>query len=85
MHPPLHIHKHPHCKKLIEALNDCHRDHSVAKFWGHCNDQKLALDACFRQEKRIKSAINREKAKAFQAKLQRSLQEDRLQQVSEHT
>ena len=39
--------------QLIEALQECHREHPVAKFWGHCNDQKIALDACFREEKKI--------------------------------
>lgn len=39
--------------QLIEELQLCHRDHPVAKFWGHCNDQKIALDACFRQEKKL--------------------------------
>ena len=33
----------------------CHADHAVAKFWGVCNEQKWALDACLREEK----AINR--------------------------
>ena len=39
--------------QLIEALQECHRDHPIAKFWGHCNDQKIALDACFREEKKL--------------------------------
>ena len=33
----------------------CHRDSPYAKFWGACNEQKWALDRCFREEK----AINR--------------------------
>jgi hypothetical protein len=33
----------------------CHADHAIAKFWGVCNEQKWALDACLREEK----AINR--------------------------
>ncbi|KAL3160493.1 hypothetical protein ABBQ32_010804 [Trebouxia sp. C0010 RCD-2024] len=81
MHPPLHIHKHPHCKKLIEDLQACHCDHPVAKFWGHCNDQKIALDACFRQEKKLNSAINRQKAKAFKDKLLRSREANQVQQA----
>ena len=33
----------------------CHAEHALAKFWGVCNEQKWALDACLREEK----AINR--------------------------
>lgn len=136
MHPPLHLHKHPHCKEVsipcrslhtlatlvhrltycvvqfINALNQCHADNPIAKFWGVCNNQKIALDKCFRQEKRINryasfcmqhifvdtqrrrsivgillgSAINRQKAKEFQEKYQRSLAETAAQkQAAEQT
>lgn len=46
----------PHSSlQKIEALVACHRDSPYAKFWGACNEQKWALDRCFREEK----AINR--------------------------
>ncbi|KAL4523646.1 hypothetical protein Ndes2437A_g00231 [Nannochloris sp. 'desiccata'] len=63
MHPPLHISRHPHCKEVIEALIKCHNDHPIAKFVGVCNDQKWALDRCFREEKKINRKKNQEKAK----------------------
>ena len=47
----------------IEALIKCHNDHPVAKFWGVCNDQKWALDFCFREEKKINRKKNQIKAK----------------------
>ena len=45
----------PVALQTIEALVRCHSDRPVAKFWGACNEQKWALDACLREEK----AINR--------------------------
>jgi Cytochrome c oxidase biogenesis protein Cmc1 like len=38
--------------QVIDALNQCHEERPIAKFWGVCTDHKLALDACFRQEKK---------------------------------
>lgn len=49
--------------QVIEALVNCHNDHPIAKFWGVCNDQKWALDRCFREEKKINRKKNQEKAK----------------------
>ncbi|EIE23130.1 hypothetical protein COCSUDRAFT_15576 [Coccomyxa subellipsoidea C-169] len=54
MHPPLHVSKHPYCKKEIEALVGCHSEHALAKFVGKCNQHKWDLDACFRREKALK-------------------------------
>ena len=38
-------------KQYMEALVACHRDHSVAKWWGACNDPKFALSKCLAEEK----------------------------------
>ena len=35
----------------------CHAEHAVAKFWGVCNEQKWALDACLREEKAINRCV----------------------------
>eukprot|EP00884_Botryococcus_braunii_P011801 jgi/Botrbrau1/20621/Bobra.113_1s0046.1 len=78
MHPPLHLHKHPHCREEILAIVTCHKDHPYAKFWGACNEQKWALDRCFREEKAIKRSINLEKAKVDQEryKAKRALEKE---------
>lgn len=34
--------------QVIDALLSCHRQHPLAKFWGACNEEKWALDKCFR-------------------------------------
>ncbi|KAL6771441.1 CMC2 [Auxenochlorella protothecoides x Auxenochlorella symbiontica] len=70
MHPPLYKNKHPSCIEVIDALNRCHKERSIAKFWGVCTDQKLALDACFRQEKKDNRARNFEKARAERERLE---------------
>ncbi|KAK9835420.1 hypothetical protein WJX81_008369 [Elliptochloris bilobata] len=75
MHPPLHVHKHLHCKVAIADLVNCHADNSLAKFWGACNEQKWALDACLREEKAIKRALNFEKAKRERERLRQKLDE----------
>jgi len=69
MHPPLTPHRHKDCLEVINALKNCHLEHNVAKFWGACNDQKLALDKCFREEKNTKRKANLAKAKEEQARL----------------
>jgi COX assembly protein 2 len=50
MHPPLTLHKHPACALIIENFKKCHEDHPVQKFFGVCNDLKIELDRCFREE-----------------------------------
>jgi len=37
---------------VIAALQACHAEHPWAKLAGRCNEQKWALDACFREEAR---------------------------------
>ena len=37
----------------IYALEGCHQSNPYAKFWGVCNDHKLALDRCFKAEVRF--------------------------------
>jgi hypothetical protein len=52
MHPPLTPGNHPLCLDVITALKACHTANPFAKLLGACNDQKSALDACFRAEVR---------------------------------
>jgi COX assembly mitochondrial protein 2 len=50
MHPPLDR-PHPHCEAVVQQLKDCHKD-TWQKFTGGCNDIKVALDQCFKREKK---------------------------------
>ncbi|CAK9206867.1 unnamed protein product [Sphagnum troendelagicum] len=72
MHPPLTLHKHPACALIIENFKKCHEDHPVQKFFGVCNDLKIELDRCFREEKAEKRKANFEASKQFKEKLRAS-------------
>ena len=68
MHPPLDR-PHPHCQAVITALRTCHAENPLSKLVGVCNDEKWALDACFKAEKEVKRKENHEKAKREAARL----------------
>ena len=68
MHPPLDR-PHPFCQDVITALRACHSENPLSKLIGVCNDQKWALDACFKVEKEAKRKENHEKAKREAARL----------------
>mmetsp|Transcript_27864 Transcript_27864/g.55840 ORF Transcript_27864/g.55840 Transcript_27864/m.55840 type:complete len:100 (+) Transcript_27864:57-356(+) len=51
MHPPLHK-VNSQCVDVVQALESCHSLKPYKKFFGACNFQKAALDACFRREKK---------------------------------
>lgn len=72
MHPPLTLHKHPACAELIVNFKKCHENHPVQKFFGACNDLKIQLDKCFREEKQVKRKANFEASKQFKEKLRAS-------------
>ena len=39
--------------QYMQALMQCHKDHSIAKWWGACNDEHWALTRCLAEEKKI--------------------------------
>lgn len=62
MHPPLGR-PHPLCADVVEALMLCHEQNPKMKFFGTCNDAKVALDHCFRAEKEAKRKLNFEQSR----------------------
>lgn len=38
------------CSAFIAAITECHAKNPYLKFFGVCNDQKTALNACLRKE-----------------------------------
>ena len=45
------------CQDVIKALLACHEENPKTKFLGACNDEKTALDKCFKVRKRIRLRI----------------------------
>jgi hypothetical protein len=58
MHPPL-FKPHPLCEREVEELVACHARHPVLKFVNACGAAKVAMDACFREEKKLRVALNK--------------------------
>jgi len=59
MHPDLSPHLHTEeCNKLIKELNDCHRVHNIAQFWGKCNGICNAMLRCLKKERLAKREAN---------------------------
>ncbi|CAK9782568.1 UPF0287-domain-containing protein [Cutaneotrichosporon oleaginosum] len=64
MHAPLGVpERQIACADLIQALEECHARGTIAKFFGACNDQKLALNMCLRKERVDRTTRNREASK----------------------
>ncbi|CAM9606268.1 unnamed protein product [Ectocarpus sp. 8 AP-2014] len=73
MHPPL-LRPHPSCHEEVKVLMACHEEKPYGKFFGACNDLKLALDSCFVHEKEEKRRKNMAKARRFDAGFQKELE-----------
>ncbi|TMW69348.1 hypothetical protein Poli38472_001504 [Pythium oligandrum] len=82
MHPSLER-EHPDCQDVIHALNTCHDENPMAKFFGACNDAKNELDKCFRAEKIRKRTENLERARASDAYVRQKMKEHRERRAQE--
>ena len=69
MHPPLTLENHPLCRDVVIALKLCHRDNPWGRSFGACNEQKWALDACLKEQKKWKFRKNNAKAQAEKERL----------------
>ena len=72
MHPPLYR-PHPKCEDYVNALVTCHAEFPFSKFMGYCNDDKAAMDICFRKEKEEARFANMTKARSFDDKFEEHL------------
>lgn len=62
---------------MIVALNLCHEENPRMKFFGACNEAKVALDKCFKKEKERKRDENLRRARASDAFVRQKMQERR--------
>ena len=58
MHPPL-FKPHPLCEREVDVLVQCHARHPFLKFLDACGTAKAEMDACFREEKKLRVQLNR--------------------------
>lgn len=63
--------------QVIEALNKCHEENPAAKFFGVCNQPKIALDICFKKEKDKRRTENLAHARASDAFVRQKMKERR--------
>ena len=52
-HPSRARRNPPARAQLVELLVKCHDENPYGKFWGACNDEKHALDLCFKEQKKV--------------------------------
>jgi COX assembly protein 2 len=62
--------------QVVKALIDCHEDNPWGKFFGSCNDAKVLLDQCFREEKEERRRENLAKAREFESRWKRVREEE---------
>jgi COX assembly protein 2 len=66
MHAPLYQ-PHPLCKQEVEDFTRCHRENPFMKFLNACGEAELTMNACFREEKKLRRGVSKERRAAVEA------------------